>query len=135
ARGEYDALVGRAEADMVSLALELTRRIVGRAVEVEAGAMADMVAQTLELARGRRRVEIRVNPRDEVAVAARRLPWAEELGAASVAVVADGAVAPGGCRIDTEAGSIEVGLETQLDILAERMGVERWEKRGGGGYG
>ncbi len=122
ARAEYDALMTRSEPDMVHLALELTRRIVGRHLEVEPAAMAQMVSHALTSVANQRRVEVRVHPDD----LARLRPWQDDLDAhasAPVTLTEDARLEPGQCIIQTETGIIEADLDTQLQVMAEAMGV------------
>ncbi len=129
ARAEYGSLMDRAEADMVSLALELARKIVGRHLEQRPEALAQMTAHALGLARGRRIVEVHVHPD-----ALERIEAGAALLAAQVEVpvvfVADASVPPLASHIHTEAGVIEADLDTQIDVLAEVMGTAAWSTRG-----
>ncbi|MEO1266883.1 MAG: FliH/SctL family protein [Myxococcota bacterium] len=129
ARAEYDALMRRSEGDMVSLALELTRTIVGRSLELDPEIMVQLVARTLELARGRRNIEVHVHPQDIPPLGAHVDTLKEVASSQAVFILEDPNVPPGGCRIETEAGIIEADLETQLDVLAQHLGVERWVYR------
>jgi len=130
ARAEYDALLHRAEADLVSLALELARRIVGRHLEVEPEGMADLVRQTLTLANPRRRLELRVHPRHAAHLQTALAAQLDALGEVAVSIVGDVEVPEDGCRIETEAGVIETDLETQMAILSRSLGVALWAQRG-----
>lgn len=131
ARGEYGALMHRSERDMVSLALELTRRIVGQGLETEPELLGQMVSHTLSLAQGQRHIEVLAHPDD-----LRRLSLAraqmEDAAGTRLLLVEDERVPPGGCRIHTEAGIIEADLDTQIEVLAEAMGVDLWRARGRG---
>lgn len=120
ARREHEALLARAEPDVVTLALELSRRVVGRALELDPSLLSDMFAQTLAAAKGRARVTLVINPDDLDAVAGSLERFD---GAAGVAVTAstDPRVPRHACRIETERGVIEASIDTQLDALGKAL--------------
>lgn len=130
ARAEYDALLTRAEADMVSLALELARRIVGRHIEVDPDGMANLVRQTLTLAQPRRRLELRVHPERVDRLEGALPPSLVDRPGLDVTLIADSSVPPDGCRIETESGVIETDLDTQIRLLSTSLGVGLWSERG-----
>lgn len=132
ARQTQAAALRQGEEALASLALELARRIVGHHLEVTPEAMAQMVARTLTLARGRLHVEVRVPPE----ALARLAPLRHLLNTAAgveVRLVEDALAPPQQCRIVTEAGIIEADLDTQLAVLAEAMGIARWPQGGDDG--
>ncbi|WP_158542276.1 FliH/SctL family protein [Lujinxingia litoralis] len=121
ARAEYDALLKRAEPDMVRLAFQIARRLIGEALEVAPQRVEAMVAQSLELVRGKRQLLLRVHPDDLQALrqAEERLSYV--VGGASVHLQADEDVERGGCLIETESGQIDARLQTQLQVLQDAL--------------
>lgn len=113
ARAEYDALMARAEDDLVEMALALAERIVGHSlVTAPAETLEAMMTEALEAVAHHRRVEVRVHPSVFPALQA-RLP----LPGRAVRLVEAPEVPPTGCHIYTEAGIIEADLQTQLAVL------------------
>ena len=129
AKSEYLALTTRAEGDMVSLALELARKIVGRHIQLEPEIISDMVSKTLELARGRRHIEIFVHPSDLSILKKSEAAFRDVVGDVQLHFVKDPRRPRGGCRIETEAGVIDADLDTQLAIFSQLLGVDVWNLR------
>lgn len=121
ARAEYGKLRGRAEQDMVTLAFQIARRIIGHAIEVHPEVVRDIIGEALVTARGRRQIEVRVHPDDQEMVEAERQRYARELDGVPVYFEADAALERGDCVIETESGRIDARLETQLEVLREAL--------------
>jgi flagellar biosynthesis/type III secretory pathway protein FliH len=101
------------EAEIPSLVVAIARRVLGRELAA-AGAVVDVVAETLAPLRARREVTIRVAPADLPAVMAARPRLAALVERATLELLADARVEPGGCVVDTELGRVDARLETQL---------------------
>ena len=128
AKAEYNALLERGEADMVSLALELARRIVGHHLEVDPELLAKMVTRSLSLAQSHRHIEVLIHPDDFHRLRHEEL---EQEVNFNFELLEDDRVPHGGCWIHTEKGTIEADLDTQIEVLAQTMGVQLWAKRSG----
>ncbi len=116
----------RALAALAPAALALARRmaekIIGRAVEVDERAMAEIAAQALGACRPDvRAVRLRVHPDDWPAIQAHRDRLAARVPAAAVDIVADPAVGRHGCVVDTPRGRIDARLDAQLAALERAM--------------
>ena len=121
ARAEFGKLRRRGEREMVELAFELARRVLGRSLEDNPDWVADVVAQALPRARGYGAVEIRVHPEDRQWVEARRDAYARHLKGVPIYFCEDSAIDRGGCVVDTESGRIDACLDTQLAVLKEQV--------------
>ena len=105
------------EKDLLRLAVRLAEKIVGREIKTDQKTIADIVAVALQNARQQEKITIRVNPSD--------LPTAEKEienltpggRAKFLDFVADPRVSEGGCLIESEVGTIDAQLETQLRVL------------------
>lgn len=122
ARAEREAAFELAERDLVTLALSLAGRIVGRELTVAPDTLADMVAHALTAVHGRHELTLRTHPQDLAVLGARRAQLEAAAGGA-VRLLADPRRARYSVCVDTEAGTLECDLETQIEVLAERMGV------------
>ena len=121
-RVEYYA---RVEAEIVQLALAIAAKILHREAQVDPMLLAALVRMAVERMREGSSVTIRVSPR-------RAKQWREYFAAQSnnarVAVVEDAGVSDLDCLLETELGSANFGLDTQLkeveqgffDLLALR---------------
>ncbi len=118
---ERDRRLASAEREVVALALDLARRILGRELAERTSAVADLAGRALAEARERREVTLRVNPADAAAVAQAGERLAGILLRAPLAVREDPTVPPGGAVVETEAGRIDARVETQLARLARAL--------------
>jgi flagellar assembly protein FliH len=121
-RAEYFA---RVEAEVVQLALAIAKKILHREAQVDPMLVAALVRMTIEKMREGSSVTVRVG-------AGRAKRWkdylAGQLGVAHVEVTEDAELSDQDCVLETELGSANFGLDTQLkeveqgffDLLALR---------------
>jgi flagellar biosynthesis/type III secretory pathway protein FliH len=69
-------------------------------------------------------VSLRVHPDDAARLRASRERLEALLVRGSLALREDPAVAPGGAVVETEAGTVDARIETQLDALASALRAE-----------
>jgi type III secretion protein L len=117
---QRDRLLASAEGDLVDLAIEIARRVLASAAE--RGAVADVAARALELARLREHVAIRAHPADLAALRdAEPALLALLARARGIALRPDATIERGGVVVETEAGRIDARLETQLAGLRRAL--------------
>jgi flagellar biosynthesis/type III secretory pathway protein FliH len=115
-----DRLLAGARAEVVEVAVALARRVLGR--EVEAGRAAeDVAAAALAEVRDRRTVSLRVHPGDAARLRASRERLEAVLVRGTLALREDPGVSAGGAVVETEAGTVDARIETQLDALAAAL--------------
>jgi flagellar assembly protein FliH len=107
---------------VVSLACAIAGRLVRRELTAHPEITLDWIRETLELAGGAAEITLRLNPRDLESLRDEvgRLT-ATILPAAPVRLVGDSQISLGGCRVETEFGSIDKQLETQLERVQEEL--------------
>lgn len=111
-----------AENDLLRLSVRIAEKLLGRELAADPSAIADVVRTALRGARSRRELVVRVHPGDAAQVAAARPRLAEALVRhGELSIQADPAVSPGGCQIDTEAGTIDARLEVQLAAIERAL--------------
>jgi flagellar biosynthesis/type III secretory pathway protein FliH len=110
-----------AEREVVALAVAVARKILGRELAASPGAVVDLAAAAVAEARGRREVVLRVSPADADAIRRDEEKLAAVLHRAPLEIREDPAVAPGGAIVDTEAGRIDAGIESQLAAVARAV--------------
>ena len=120
-RREYTEVVEAAEQDMLDLAFRLARRIVGRTVELEPTTVREMVAGVLRHARGKRDIEVRVNPQDLDVLESARETMADQVDGVPVHFEADGQLERGSCVIHTESGRVDGRIDTRLETLRRAL--------------
>ena len=80
------------------------------------------VRESLEMAAGNAQIVLRLNPDDHAGLSAQVQAITRELeGLGEVKVVADPSITAGGCRVDTEFGSLDQQLEQQLARIQEEL--------------
>jgi flagellar assembly protein FliH len=110
------------EQHALRVASAIASRIVRREIDKVPLITLDLVREALNLAAGNERITLRLHPDDQATLGDRASKLAQELGSlAEVRVVADPAISPGGCRVDTEFGSIDQQLEAQLARITEEL--------------
>jgi len=106
----------------VLLAVAIAERIVRRELDNDPTVSEAWLAEALEHAAGSNDVTVRLAPDDHDRLRAHGEKLAEAIGGlGAMRFVADAAVTPGGCRVETRHGSIDQQLETQLRRLAEEL--------------
>jgi flagellar assembly protein FliH len=111
-------MIRRTERQMVELALTIARRIVHREVAIDADLLMAMARVALDRLGESTRVTIRLHPDELSAMAAARDRHA---GATHVQVIADPRMARGGCQVDTDLGSIDAGVDAQIQEVARAL--------------
>jgi len=113
-----DQMIRQTEKQMVQLALAVARRVVHREVSVDPTAMLTMMRVVLERVSDAARVSVRLNPADHQAVTA---ALADSPTSDQVAVTADPRVPRGGCKVESEFGDIDAGVDAQIQEIARAL--------------
>lgn len=116
-----DAALSGAERDVLRLAVKLAEKIIGREVERDDAALADIVSAALRHARQQEALTVRVNPADLPRVQAHRERLDPSGRARFIDLVADPRVGHGGCVIEGESGTVDARLDTQLRVLERAL--------------
>ncbi len=111
--------------DVVELAIAIARRITKRQGLVDPATLAANVEEALRLVLHSHEVRIAIHPAQRQtllrALPAIQAKWPQFK---HIEMVDDEAIAPGGCRLSTNQGSVDADLETQLDrVVADLMPV------------
>jgi flagellar biosynthesis/type III secretory pathway protein FliH len=114
------------EDELAALAIELAGYLVGYELEHAPAAFPALVCRALKMVAGEADVTVRVNPRDMLSLDEFAAALDDAAGGA-VRFIGDDNVPERSARVDTGRGRIDCDLDLQLDALAERMGVERWQ--------
>lgn len=118
-RGEW---LDHWEKSAIRLAAAMAERIVRRELSQDPAITTEWVREALELTAGDAEVTVLLHPDDHKRIASQIGPLAESIGRiAKPRVVADPALSPGGCRVETKYGSVDQQLETQLERLQEEL--------------
>lgn len=122
ARQEASALLKQGEEEMVRLALTIAEKLIGRALETDPELVLYITAQAIESVRNQRELVLRVNPADAQLLRNSRKKLMDMLGRSKeIAVREDPEVERGGCVIETENGTVDAQLSTQLKMLESAL--------------
>jgi flagellar biosynthesis/type III secretory pathway protein FliH len=112
----------RAEADLeraIKLAVMLSERLVGAALEVHPDRIVEMARRALEEARGARKVTIAAHPLDADALRRKVGELGFSLGLLEIAL--DPTLSRGSLSLHTDLGTLDARLNPQLDRLAAAL--------------
>jgi len=111
-------MIHQTERQMVQLALAIARRIVHREVSIDHDLLIAMARVALERLGESAQVTVRLSPEDfEATSAVRSAQWT----GTHVTVVADARVGRGGCRVESEFGVMEAGVDGQIHEIARAL--------------
>jgi flagellar assembly protein FliH len=123
---ERETYFSRVEAEVVGLALGIARKILHREAQVDPLLLAGVVRVGLDKVAAGTHVRLRVHP-DQIPAWQEFFAQLPDLQSVPE-LMGDAALGPGHCRLETELGSTDLTLETQLkeieqgffDLLAQR---------------
>ncbi len=117
--------MARWESDALKIATAIASRAIRRELQHSPEITVDLLREALQLASGLGTLKVHLSPGDyeslkdnldEVIGQIQKLTSAE--------VIADAAISPGGCRVDTDYGVIDQQIETQLQRILEEISPE-----------
>jgi flagellar assembly protein FliH len=110
-------MIRSTERQLVQLSLAVARRIVHREVSLDADLLIAMARVALDRLGETAQVTVRLHPEEYDATGAGRTPV---LGS-HVTVVADASVGRGGCRVESDFGTMDAGIDAQMQELARAL--------------
>jgi flagellar assembly protein FliH len=115
-------ILAESEPQLVELAFAVARCVLERIVERDRDAVADVAARALEGVLQREDVRLRVHPEDAATLREAEPRLSDQLTRARcIAIVVDPSVSRGGVIVETEAGSVDARLATQLEALRQAL--------------
>jgi flagellar assembly protein FliH len=113
-----EQMIHQTERQMVQLALAIARRIVHREVSIDQDLLIAMARVALDRLGESAHVTVRLSPQDyEATSAVRSAQW----DGTHVTVVGDARVGRGGCRVESEFGSMDAGVDAQIHEIARAL--------------
>jgi flagellar biosynthesis/type III secretory pathway protein FliH len=112
---QREDFLARHEPELVKLAVAVAKKIIVRNVEVDPGTVVQTAREALRSVRSERRVTIKVNPSDEVALRAQASSL-KMLGAevGELVIIGNPSIEAGGCIVESDLGIIDARIDTQL---------------------
>lgn len=111
-------ILAESEKDVLELALKVAAKIIGRDLERDPALVMEIVANCTEAARSSKAMIIKVHPEDGKLMREKKPRFMELVGRqVDISIRDDAEVDRGGCVIQTEYGTIDGLIRTQLDML------------------
>jgi flagellar assembly protein FliH len=107
-------MIRQTERQLVELALAVARRVLHREVSLEPDLLVAMIRVALDRLGEAGQVTIRLHPAEFEAVSVARTG---ALAGDHVSVVADARVGRGGCRVESDYGSVDAGVDAQIQEI------------------
>jgi len=124
-------MLKQAEPEMVGLALRIAEKIIGRDLERDPQIIAEICATAVDAMRSAKQLTLRINPKDGAVLRAKTPKLMELVGrSVDIAIRDDSDVEPGGCIIQTEYGTVDAQLKTQLEMLRNVLLTDNAKKEG-----
>ncbi len=118
AKAHRDDLIAGAEREMVALACRIAEKIIGADLERSPETIINICATAIDNVRNVAALTVRVNPQSAAILREKKKPLMELIGRVKdIAIREDSDVAPGGCIIETDSGTIDAQLSTQLEMI------------------
>jgi flagellar assembly protein FliH len=111
-------MIRHTEKQMVQLALAVARRVVHREVSLDPQVLLTMMRLALERVSDAARVTVRLHPADHQSVTA---ALDGTTTSDQVTLAADGRVPRGGCKVETEYGDVDAGVDAQIQEIARAL--------------
>lgn len=124
ARTERSKVIESAEPELLKLATAIAERVVHAHLAVAPETVVELARNALQRLAGRESVVVRVNPRDIEILRAQRDRLLEVHDTEGLRIVADQRVDRGGVIVETEAGTIDAKISTQLREARRVLNVE-----------
>ncbi|HEY6359859.1 MAG TPA: FliH/SctL family protein [Vicinamibacterales bacterium] len=111
-------MIYQTERQMVRLAMAIARRVVQREVSLDPDLLMAMARVAMERLGETAQVKVRLHPDDYEAAGAARVA---QLAGSNVMILADAHLSRGGCRIESDMGILDAGVDAQLQEIARAL--------------
>lgn len=118
-------VIRRAETDILQLSIEIARRILHRELSIDPAALSALIRAALDKLASQQVSRVRVHPDQEQVV---RASLAQIGRDSDIEVVSDATQPRGGALFETDSGSLDASVETQLREI-ERGFADRLQER------
>lgn len=131
AKMQAGEMLASQEKDIIALACKVAEKIIGRDIERQPELLVDMCATAIEQLRNAKAMVLRVHPKTAQVLRARKPELMELIGrSVDLAIREDQEVAPVGCIVQTEFGTVDAQLPTQFEMLQNVLLPDESKKEG-----
>ncbi|NVN89785.1 MAG: hypothetical protein HXX11_04210 [Desulfuromonadales bacterium] len=125
-RALREKVMRESEDDLIDLIMKVARKVILREVSMDRKILFSVVQAAIAALSERCEITIRLNPDDYILVTTGPADtFRNELLTDRMRLKADPAVFQGSCQIDSEMGTIDAGIDGQLDEIFRRMVEQR----------
>jgi type III secretion protein L len=121
ARKRRESVLAEVKQDLLKLSIEITGKIIERETGNDHKLLAEIIAVALRYTRQQEVLTIRVNPSNIEIIQSHIALIERAARAKSLDIIPDSRVDPIGCVIESESGTIDAQLSTQLKVLERAM--------------
>lgn len=119
---QFSASIAQLEECAVSIAVEIAQYILQREVQSDTSVVVQQVQRAFGRVSGMDSVRVRLHPYNVEALEhVKSSLIARSNGVRSIEIIADGAMPPGGCVLETAIGNIDARIATQLEQIRADM--------------
>jgi flagellar assembly protein FliH len=112
------SMIRQTETQIVELALAAARRIIHREVSLDRSLLIAIVRVALDRLGESARVTVRLHPEEFEATGAARVA---EFAGTDIVFVSDARVGRGGCRVESDMGILDAGVDAQIQEIARAL--------------
>ncbi len=121
-----EKVLRESEDELIHLIMMVARKVIVREISINRSILSEIVKAGLAAVSEHDRITIRLNPDDYIlATTGNGETLRKELITEGMQLKSDISVMPGSCLIDSELGTIDAGIDAQLDELMRRLMEER----------
>ena len=122
------------EREMINLVVDISRSVIGKDIERDPSLVKSVIDKAIQQLKSREELSIKVNPEDLEEAERYRPELSREVeDIEKVEFRGDPHIARGGCMVESNIGSIDARLDTQLEAIRESLLNTLKETRGTGG--
>lgn len=133
AKERHDEILKSAELEIVDLAVLVAEKIIRQEVKGDRGVVVATVKDALKRLMGKEEITIRINMEDLEIVKAHKDEFLSQTkGLRMITFKEDSSIERGGCRIETDFGSVDATISTQLEEIRDGLlqTAKEGERRG-----
>ncbi|MFN7928250.1 MAG: FliH/SctL family protein [Blastocatellia bacterium] len=113
----------------LQLAVKVAEKIIGRELQTHPATVAYIALTALQQARQSEMITLRANPADLPTLESFREHFAHSGRIQYVDILPDQHIEPGGCRIETEVGTVDAQIAVQLHTLGRALLAQKEEQQ------
>lgn len=115
-------IIRKAEDEIAQLSVAVARKIILREMSADSSIVGDIVMEAIRKVTDREEITVKVHPSDLDTVLSRQDDYARNIkGIRRLKILADNAVSPGGCVIETPSGTVDARIESQLSEIEQSL--------------